>query len=175
MVIDMETSNVHPEPKQSSDISLKVPTDIRPLSYTDTLENNFCVSLWEILKGKCKFDVVKNEFCSVDIEVSEFDNPRNIVYVELKSRRNKYEECRSFIIGHQKMINIRDQRLLPAILVWGFTDEFYFTDYKPQFADFKPTRICGKDAVYINKYLCKRSLDNLAIHILKILRLGCEK
>jgi hypothetical protein len=150
-----------------TDLSLKTIN----VSYTDKTENSFAVLLFKYLRKRCKIKVETEYFSSIDITIIDRQDPNNKVYIELKCRNDAYKNFKTFIIGYNKMINIKNRQLNPAILVWKFSDCFYFCDYSPEFCQYKTKVIQNSKVIYIDKNICSCGIEALVTKILNILNL----
>jgi len=144
------------------------------VSYTDNLENQFAVELFKYLKKKCKIDVSKDYYSTIDITITDRNDITNKVYLELKSRKDTYKNFPTFLIGYKKMINIRDKNLNPSILVWKFSNCLYFCDYQNQFCNLKTKIIQNSSVVEIKKSMCNEGINTLINHILNLLKMNDE-
>jgi hypothetical protein len=144
------------------------------VSFTDNLENQFAVELFKYLKKKCKVSVAKDYYSTIDITITDRKDTSNRVFLELKSRKDTYKNFPTFLIGYKKMLNIRDKKLNPSILIWKFSNCLYFCDYKEHFCHFKTKVIQNSSVVEINKCICSEGIEPLVKHILLLLNLNDE-
>ena len=154
-----------------TDLSLKTIN----VSYTDKTENNFAVELFKYLRKKCKIKVETEYFSSVDITITDKQNENNKVYVELKCRNDAYKNFPSFFIGYKKLLNIRDKKLTPTILVWKFKNCLYYCEYKEQFCYLKTKIIQNSSVVDIDKNICSCGIEELVIDIQLLLEKEKQK
>ena len=139
------------------------------ITYAERLENEFAIKLYDGIKKYCIVEPMLKKYDYVDFKIIERNNPDNFLYIELKSRNAKYQNYKSFIISHKKMINIKKSNLLPTILVWGFDNKFFFTEYTDKFIDYQTRTIQDSLVIDIPSLNCNTGLDNLKCTILNML------
>tara|TARA_R110002126_G_scaffold233678_1_gene377860 strand:- start:45 stop:521 length:477 start_codon:yes stop_codon:yes gene_type:complete len=139
------------------------------ITYAEKMENEFAIKLYDSIKKECTVEPMSKKYDYVDFKIIDRNNPNNFLYIELKSRNVKYQNYKSFIISHKKMINIKKSKLLPTILVWGFDNKFFFTEYTDKFIDYKTRTIQNSLVIDIPSLNCSTGLDNLRSTILNML------
>lgn len=137
------------------------------ISYSDTNENEFAVSLWKLIKTDYKIKVISDKFSTVDYELTSKTNGK-IIYLELKCRDAKYSTFNSFIMGKTKINNIKSKCLTPCILIWKFGQLIYFKEYTTELLLYKTYVVQNGNVIYINKTDCGTGMDNLVTLIKKL-------
>jgi len=138
------------------------------VSYTDTLENQFAIDLYSLLKEYVNIKVITDYYSNVDYVITDKNNLDNKIYIELKSRNTNGYFFNSFIIGKTKINNI-NKNYKNTILVWSFKDNIYFTKCIKDFDNYKSKIINGSYIIEIDKALCSCNMDNLKKTILDML------
>lgn len=138
------------------------------VSYTDTMENNFAIDLWKLLKDHVKIKVINDCFSNVDYELMSKINGK-VMYLELKCRDIKFSNVNSFIIGKNKVDSINSKCLTPCILVWKFGNLIYFIQYTTELLDYQTYIVQNGKVIYINKTDCDTGMDKLIELIQKLI------
>lgn len=148
----------------------------RVVTYTDTQENQFALRLYELIHKYCKLncDFDDDEFCCVDYKITSRQNPAEVMYLELKSRHPKFVTVNSFLIGHNKMINIHQNNYNKCILIWDFNVDLFFRQYNKKLINYKQKFLQSSSCIDINKSECSRGINNLAKEIYKMLKIDTE-
>jgi len=138
------------------------------VSYTDNLENVFALNLYSVLKDYVNIKVITDYYSNVDYEITDKNNNKNKMYLELKSRSsNSYN---TFIIGSTKIKQI-NKHYNSAILIWNFKDGLYFCKCIKDFDNYNTKIIKNSSVIEISKSICSVGIDNLKREILDILQI----
>jgi len=137
------------------------------LKYGLNEETKFCVLLKQELNDiNLIVSKTTNQFCCVDFQITNTQNNKNIM-IELKSRKNNISNYPTFMIGYNKLYNIKNEYShYPVLLVWcDVYKNVYHKKYDDDILKNNVGFCSGSKCFFIKKTECFFGLDELIENI----------